>query len=89
MALGARSGQVLRAVAAQGLVWVVAGLALGLAAALALSRLLASQLYEVSARDPVYFVGAPIVLAAVALVACYLAARRAVRIEPAITLRTD
>ncbi|HEY8022566.1 MAG TPA: ABC transporter permease, partial [Thermoanaerobaculia bacterium] len=66
MALGARSGQVLRAVAAQGLVWVVAGLALGLAAALGLSRVLASQLYEVSARDPAYFVGAPLLLAAVA-----------------------
>jgi putative ABC transport system permease protein len=89
MALGALPSHVLRAVAAQGLAWIVAGLALGLAAALALSRLLASQLFEVSATDPVYFVGAPIALASAALLACYVPARRATRIEPAITLRTD
>jgi putative ABC transport system permease protein len=89
MALGANPLQVLRAVTAQGLAWVVAGLALGLAAALALSRVMASQLFEVSATDPVYFVAAPLTLAFVALVACWLPARRAARIEPAITLRTD
>jgi len=89
MALGALPGHVLSAVTRQGLLWVSAGLVLGLAAALALSRVMASQLFEVSATDPVYFVGAPIVLALVALLACYLPARRAARIEPAITLRTD
>jgi predicted permease len=89
MALGAPAGHVLGAVARQGLTWVVAGLALGLAAAFALSRVMASQLFEVSATDPAYFLGAPVVLALVALLACYLPARRAARIEPAITLRTD
>jgi putative ABC transport system permease protein len=89
MALGAPAGHVLRAVAQQGLSWVGAGLALGLAAAFALSRVMASQLFEVSATDPAYFIGAPIALALVALLACYLPARRAARIEPAITLRTD
>ena len=89
MALGAPVGHVLGAVARQGLAWTLAGLALGLAAAFALSRVMASQLFEVSATDPAYFVGAPLVLALVALIACYLPARRAARIEPAITLRTD
>ncbi len=89
MALGAHHGHVLRAVTAQSLSWVVAGLLIGLAAAFALSRVMASQLFEVSATDPFYFVSAPIVLALVALLACYLPARRAARIEPAITLRTD
>ncbi|HZF11548.1 MAG TPA: ABC transporter permease [Thermoanaerobaculia bacterium] len=89
MALGALPGHVVRAVAKDALTWVVAGLAVGLAAALGLSRLLASQLFEVSPTDPVYFVAAPLVLALVAFLACYLPGRRAVRIEPAITLRTD
>ncbi len=89
MALGAPVAHVLGAVARQGLTWTLAGLALGLAAAFALSRVMASQLFEVSATDPAYFVGAPLALAAVALLACYLPARRAARIEPAVTLRTD
>ncbi len=89
MALGASSVEILRAVTAQGLGWVVIGLGLGLGAAVVLSRLMASQLLDASAIDPLYFVAAPLVLGLVALLASYVPARRAARIEPAITLRTD
>lgn len=68
---------------------LAAGLALGVAAALALSRLLAGQLFEVSPTDPVQLAGAPLLLGAVALLACYLPARRALRVDPAITLRAE
>jgi putative ABC transport system permease protein len=46
-------------------------------------------LYEVSARDPIYYLGMPVVLGTIALLACYLPARRAARVEPAITLRAE
>jgi predicted permease len=93
MALGAQPSHVLSAVTRQGLRWVLAGVVIGLAAALGLtflmSRIMESVLYEVSARDPLYFAGTPLLLVVVATLACYLPARRATRIEPAITLRTD
>ena len=79
MALGAQRGQVLAVVVRQGFRWVLVGLGIGLAGALAaaflLSRTLTGLLYEVSARDPLYYLGAPILLGAVALLACYLPAR--------------
>lgn len=89
MALGARAGQVLGEVARRGLAWVGAGVGLGLAAALLLSRLIASQLFEVSATEPLQYAVAPLLLVAAAALACWLPARRATRIDPAITLRTD
>jgi putative ABC transport system permease protein len=93
MALGAQRGQVLAVVVRQGFRWVLIGLAIGLAGALAaaflLSRTLTGLLYEVSARDPLYYLGAPILLGLIALLACYLPARRAARVEPAVTLRAE
>jgi putative ABC transport system permease protein len=89
MALGAQRAQVLAGVVRQGFRWVLIGLVLGLAAALLLSRTLASLLFAVSVHDPVYYLGTPVVLGAVALLACYLPARRASRVEPAVTLRTE
>lgn len=93
MALGAQPSHVLTAVTRQGLKWVLLGVGLGLATAFLLtylmSQLMANVLYEVSARDPLYFAGTPLLLVIVAMIACYLPARRATRIEPAITLRTD
>jgi putative ABC transport system permease protein len=87
MALGARQDQMLTAVTRQGLRWVLLGLAAGLLAALLLARTLSGLLYGVSARDPFYYLAAPLLLGLVALLACYLPARRAADVEPAVTLR--
>ena len=89
MALGARPGQVLSLVVRQGLRWVVSGTILGLAFALALTRVLESFLFEVSVHEPAYFVAAPVLLAAVALLASWVPARRAARIAPAGALKEE
>jgi putative ABC transport system permease protein len=89
MALGAQHSQVLGAVMRQGLRWVLIGLAAGLVAAFLLARTLSGLLYAVSARDPVGYLIAPLLLGLVALLACYLPARRAARVEPAVTLRAE
>jgi predicted lysophospholipase L1 biosynthesis ABC-type transport system permease subunit len=89
MALGAQRSQVLAAVVRQGFRWVLAGLAAGLVAAFLLSRTLAGLLYQVDARHPLYYVGTPVLLGLVALLACYLPARRAARVEPAVTLKAE
>ena len=89
MALGARRGDVLRLVVRQGALLVAVGAVVGLAAAAASSRILQSFLYGVSTGDRLTFVAAPLVLIAVALVACWLPARRATRVEPMEVLRCD
>jgi ABC-type antimicrobial peptide transport system permease subunit len=68
---------------------VVSGLALGIIATFALGRLIASQLYQVSAYDPVLLGGATVLFAAIALTACLLPARRATRVDPIQALRTE
>ncbi|MCP3099332.1 ABC transporter permease [Myxococcus sp. K15C18031901] len=87
MALGARSGDVLRRVLTQGAALAGLGLAVGLGGALALTRLLASQLYGVSSWDPLTFVGVTLLFAVVALLACWLPARRATRVDPLQAMR--
>ena len=82
IALGARSGEILRRILARGILPVAVGLGLGLALAAGLGWLLESQLYGVRARDPWTFVLVPLLLGAVALTACYLPARRALRVDP-------
>jgi len=89
VALGAGSREVLGLVVGQGMRLVGAGLALGLAGAWVLSRVLTSQLYEVSARDPLTYVIVAAVLGGVALVASYLPARRAIRVDPMSALRAE
>ena len=89
MALGARAGSVIALVVGQGLRLAALGAALGLVGALVLSRALRSFLYEVSASDPVTYLGVAAVLLAVGLLACLLPARRAARIDPLIALRYD
>jgi putative ABC transport system permease protein len=89
LALGARPGNVVAMIVGRGMKLVVIGTAVGLALAFALSRLMASQLFGVSAADPVTYVGVPVLLAAVALVACYVPARRAASVDPNVALRSE
>ena len=89
MALGASAGQVLRLVVGRGLVLTLAGAALGLLGARAAGRLLAGLLYAVPANDPATFVAVPLLLAAAALLASWVPARRAARVDPAVALRAE
>jgi putative ABC transport system permease protein len=89
MALGARRGDVLRLVVGQGLRLVGTGVALGLVAAWPLTRMLSGLLFQVSAVDPLTFAGVPLMLAGVAIFACYLPARRASRVDPLTALRVE
>lgn len=87
MALGAQPRDVLRLVVGQGMRLVVTGIVLGVACSLALSRLMSSLLFEISPTDPMTFVTVSGVLAAVALLAGWLPALRASRIDPVLALR--
>jgi putative ABC transport system permease protein len=89
MALGARIADVLESVMASGMRLVLAGIALGAAASFFLAKALASQLYGVSAADPVTFAAAVAVLAVVALAACFVPAWRATHVEPLAALRDE
>jgi predicted permease len=89
MALGAQGSDVLRLVLGHGARMAVVGVIFGIAAALGLTRLMANQLFGVTAHDPLTFVAVAIVLMLVALVACYLPARRAVHVDPMVALRHE
>lgn len=89
MALGAQVRDVLRLVVSQGMYMALVGVVLGMAGAFALTRALASLLLGVGATDPVTFVGVPALLIVVALLACYIPARRAARVNPLLALRHD
>jgi len=89
MALGAKRADVLRMVVRQGMTMTLIGLALGLVGVVALSRVLAGMLYQVSPTDPLTFTGVSIVLLAVALLACLIPARRATRVDPIVALKSE
>jgi ABC-type antimicrobial peptide transport system permease subunit len=89
MALGAQARNVLGIVVGDGMRLTIIGMVIGLAGAWAAPRLLARLLYDVSASDPLTFAGAPLMLAAVAWLACYLPARRATKVDPLAALRHE
>jgi putative ABC transport system permease protein len=89
VALGAQAGGIFKLVVGQGVKLTAMGLCVGLACAFAGTRLMSDFLYGVSALDVVTFAGVPLLLALVALLACYIPARRALRVDPIVALRTE
>jgi putative ABC transport system permease protein len=89
MALGALPADILKLVLRRGLLLVLPGLGLGLAGAFALTRALSGFLYKVTATDPPTFIAVSGLLALVALLACYIPSRRAMKVDPMIALRCE
>jgi putative ABC transport system permease protein len=89
MALGADQVQIVRLVIKQGLRLAMTGVSLGIAAAFALTKFMSSVLYEVSATDPATFIAVSVLLIAVALLASYIPARRAMKVDPMVALRYE
>ena len=89
MALGAQRSDIMRLVVGHGLQLIAIGIAIGLTASLGLSRLLANLLFGISSTDPTTFVAVPLILGAMAIVASYIPAFRATRLDPSVALRNE
>ena len=89
MALGAQRGDIMRLVVGHGLLLVAAGIAVGLAASLGLSRLMTNLLFGISSTDPATFIAVPLILGTMAVLASYIPAFRATRLDPSVALRNE
>ncbi|HEV2420739.1 MAG TPA: ABC transporter permease [Candidatus Acidoferrales bacterium] len=89
MALGAQRKDLLRLVVGQGILLVLVGAAIGIGAAIGVTRFMSAMLYGIHANDPLTFIGVAVLLTVVALAACYIPARRAMRVDPIIALRHE
>jgi putative ABC transport system permease protein len=89
MAMGASRGEIQRLIIGNGMLLTIIGMAIGMPIAYALAYALSSLIFGVTARDPLAFVGLPLLLGSVALLASYLPARRALRVDPLIALRYE
>ena len=89
MALGAQSESVLKLVLRQGIVLAIVGAAVGISVALGVTRYLTSMLYDVHANDPLTLIAVAVLLTLVVLAACYMPARRAMRVDPMVALRYE
>jgi ABC-type antimicrobial peptide transport system permease subunit len=89
MALGASGGNVLRLIVGHGMMLAVVGVAIGLAGAFAVTRLMETLLFSISTTDPLTFASISLLLTGVALVACLAPARRAIKVDPMLALRHE
>jgi putative ABC transport system permease protein len=89
LALGARANDVFRLVLGQGMLLAAIGVAMGMMGAFAVTRIMATLLYGVSASDPLIFACVPLLVGVIALLACYVPARRATKIDPMIALHYE